>query len=661
MFHVAPLGAAVVIATLAIFSSLVFSGYVYEEPSASTASPYDDLGFSMLPDWSGSVNWLPQTYAAVHGSAFIVFMMFHQHRVTILRRTLLIVSVAIALQETQMLCTTLPSPNLSATFFQRGAWSYDLYVMQYTLANLMVRVFVSRTLWSVVWTTAGGIGCLVLIAAHRYYTVDVICAVVPPVLVFLLYHWYARSEAAIMKRHVMYWLERDVFKIDCAPSSPTVASAPQSPITSPRDKAAIRTPIKSREGTHSFEKAASTSSPAKSRNALSPLDATPTWPLLENLLTWTVNEYQWIPESWDVFRLEREGIYSIYPADYLFAVADGRGPSRATQGARETIRRRGTRLTRELHHSFDNTSILAGEVVVAARAIETIDHDPAILAVAELVERARQLDSTSRRYIPIAVAVACIVCGGTVGLLNLVTIHFADERRPLHIPFPPDVVHDIFPALPAHTADFIIYPMVLSTVLFTLSSSFTWIIFTRIAITYGLSMSLRMVTMIVTSLPDPSPACAERHHADGTTCGDLVYSGHTVGLMMCAFTFRYFTRERVFEVTTWVLTAAGLFCVITSRLHYTKDVVVSLYVITLANHVVRVGLSNHVSLIRSSRIAWLLECGYYCVIAKDWVDPTHSTLSSQPNHVAMVEQQQHEATISVPPSGRTEGSAEHEA
>ncbi|CUG86146.1 membrane-associated protein, putative, partial [Bodo saltans] len=531
MFHVAPLGVAAVIATIAIFSSCIVSGYVYEEPSATTARPYDDLGFNALPDWSAAIHWLPQTYAVLHGCAFIVFMMFHQHRITVLRRTLLIVSASIALQGTQTLCTTLPSPNPTATFFRRGAWSYDLYVIQYTLANLMVRVFISRTLWSVVWTAAGGIGCLLLIAAHRYYTVDIICDIVPPVLVFLLYHWYARSEAAIMKRHVMYWLERDVFKVDCTPSSPTgdhgAASPPLSPVvTSPRADATIETPKKPREEESSVDKTLPPPrlSPSKSRKQLSPLDAPPTWPLFESLLAWTIDEYVWIPQTWDVFRLEREGIYSIYPADCLFAVTDGRGPSSATQGARDTIRQRSFRLSSERRH-YDTASSSGGsfadEVVVAARAIETIDHDPAIVAVAELVDRARRLDPTTRRYLPIAVAVGCIVCGGSVGLLNLVPIHFADERRPLHIPLPPDVIHDTVNALPDRTADFFIYPIAVCTIIFTVASSFTWTIFTRISVMYAMSMSLRMITMTVTALPDPSPVCAERYHPDGTTCGDL--------------------------------------------------------------------------------------------------------------------------------------------
>lgn len=589
MFHVAPLLFAAACALVSILFSLTCSGYVYQQPFGATG-PYEDAGFAFLPDWSSAVTWLPQTFAVLHGLAFTIFTLFHQHRVTILRRALLILSMSALMQESQMLCTSLPCPNPSfAVALRPGGWSYDLYVVQYTVASFMVGFFFSPLLWAALWSGAGCVGALLLIATRRYYTVDVVCNMVPPVLVFLLYHWYARSEVAIMKRNVVYWLERDVFLIDCR----------------------------------------STSSHCEEGPDLIPSRATSPVSWLDGLMRWTLDEHRWIPMHWDKFLLERNGVYSIYPNGCVFAVTDGRGPSDATLHAEDTIQHR-----RQVESTTEQTPPTSshersppptlqpeqmhdGDEEATSRAIAAIHEDPGIQVVNELVERARRMNEKERQWTPQVVAVVFIVAGVSVGLLNLVSIHYADQRRPLHIPLPPDVVHDLIPALPDHAADFFIYPIVLCTFGFTIASRFTWVILYRISIIYGMSMSLRMITMLVTSLPDPSPACAERAHADGTTCGDLIYSGHTVGFLMCAFTFRYFTREKRWGVMTWSLTAGGLFCVIASRLHYTKDVIVSLYVIALANHVARVVLFKRVSLVRSSRWAWILECGYYSVIAQD--------------------------------------------
>ena len=139
----------------------------------------------------------------------------------------------------------------------------------------------------------------------------------------------------------------------------------------------------------------------------------------------------------------------------------------------------------------------------------------------------------------------------------------------------------------------------------------------------GTVFLIRAITVLATQLPDASPVCQAqfgdpqrgaykrlsmleggrifrrawvflRNPTKHVTCGDMVFSGHTSSLMICAMVFRryckgkwmrtkivfrdFFFPEAVFTVVRW-----GVYCyvffgsllIIGTRLHYTLDVLIA--------------------------------------------------------------------------------------
>lgn len=130
---------------------------------------------------------------------------------------------------------------------------------------------------------------------------------------------------------------------------------------------------------------------------------------------------------------------------------------------------------------------------------------------------------------------------------------------------------------------------------------------------------MRACCVAVTSLPDASPQCISQFQSgrgsykslpifpkafyrawkvlirpsQHITCGDMVFSGHTVFLMLCAMVVKtYCVREelntpftRKYSFVLWMVryyvytgTAFGIFAIVGTRLHYTLDVLIAVYI-----------------------------------------------------------------------------------
>lgn len=547
------------------FVSVVFalqcSSFVYAADS-NAGSAYLDAGFSTLPDLSTSAATIIPIVSVLHASSAVILFVSHPFSKVILRRTLLIFSVSCYLEIAQRLCTTWPCPN---RHLGQRQWFYDLQVTQCTTVTCMIAFFFGAPLGLVAFLVQI-LMMLMVIATRTLYSVDTLCGIFPPLLVFLLYHWYCRSSAAITKRRWVSWLEDDaLFMMESDRHTSTTQS---------------------HDGAESF---------------------------VQLTLCKTIR----IPISIGL---------GIYGPSVVFGATDGRGPTYTTEHAMERVEERLSRSGS--NDKYCGTQVEMGEVCSPGTRtfIEADASNEISKALTDkLVRRALQL----KWWKPALVAAATCTFGATIGSLNLLSIQFADARRPIGVPLPSDLIHASIPALPDHTADIFLYPAVLATTIFAWKSKFRWIIFSRTGIVYAGSMLFRMWTMIVTSIPDPSPTCATREHPKGTTCGDLVYSGHTVGFLMCALTFRYFTQERLWASIVWVLTGCGLVCIIASRLHYTRDVFTSLMVITIVNHLARVLLFKRLSFIHHNVVGWTLECGYFWALSRHFVDSVDVTQTSR--------------------------------
>jgi hypothetical protein len=235
----------------------------------------------------------------------------------------------------------------------------------------------------------------------------------------------------------------------------------------------------------------------------------------------------------------------------------------------------------------------------------------------QLSRLAGEESESMRLYWPPAVAVVTAVIAGAVAMLNLVSISAADRQRPLHIPLPRDILFENLPSTPAHTADVLLYTQVVSVFLFTLSSKYRFTILRRTGVMYAFLMGLRCFTVPATFPPDPSPLCVERTHPEGTTCGDLIFSGHTVAFTLSALVVRRYTKPAWIEAAVWAFTACGLAAVITSRLHYSRDVVTALYIVFTVYYVMHVALFERVD--RILKLRWLryFELDFYVLRAED--------------------------------------------
>ncbi|GMR50165.1 hypothetical protein PMAYCL1PPCAC_20360, partial [Pristionchus mayeri] len=140
--------------------------------------------------------------------------------------------------------------------------------------------------------------------------------------------------------------------------------------------------------------------------------------------------------------------------------------------------------------------------------------------------------------------------------------------------------------------------------------SHRWIVLRRLAVIGSLLYFGRCVTMFVTQVPvaDPHWNCTPKlkgksqagflptifdlqslisdlsllSRGKHTLCGDYIYSGHTIVLVVSAlFIGQYSPRRwRVVHVFSWMMTLIGMFLLIMSRGHYTIDVIISYFVCT---------------------------------------------------------------------------------
>lgn len=145
------------------------------------------------------------------------------------------------------------------------------------------------------------------------------------------------------------------------------------------------------------------------------------------------------------------------------------------------------------------------------------------------------------------------------------------------------------------------------------------LILRRFCFIFAIINLMRACCVAVTSLPDASPMCISQFDSERgdyksmpifpkaffrawkvlirpsqhITCGDMIFSGHAVFLMLCVmFARTYCVRSelntpftRRFPCVLWMIryyiytgTAFGIFAIVGTRLHYTLDVLIAIYI-----------------------------------------------------------------------------------
>lgn len=198
--------------------------------------------------------------------------------------------------------------------------------------------------------------------------------------------------------------------------------------------------------------------------------------------------------------------------------------------------------------------------------------------------------------------------------------------------------------------DIVLVSLITATVLFAMCQPTRWIIFRRWFSVHGTLMLFRCLTISCTSLPDAHPQCRDGgvnqspfgdlppHLGGGssvnrvmldpeyfiettfrmlmpgnTTCGDMVFSGHTMLLMLFGLTFHtYHKRTKDFwsvngvKTLVWGWCVIGLLAILATRLHYTIDVLLGMYLsLTVWSSYHRI--ANDVLLGREFSCVWLFD------------------------------------------------------
>ncbi|XP_063073912.1 sphingomyelin synthase-related protein 1-like [Engraulis encrasicolus] len=199
---------------------------------------------------------------------------------------------------------------------------------------------------------------------------------------------------------------------------------------------------------------------------------------------------------------------------------------------------------------------------------------------------------------------AMFVCGVTAFVMVIVHERVPDMRT---YPPLPDIFLDSVPRIPWAFAMAEVCGLTLGImfILVLLLHKHRSILFRRFFSLTGTVFLLRCVTMLITSLSVPGThlQCSEKMYLDTWgkieraltiwfglgmtltgvhTCGDYMFSGHTVVLTMLNFFITEYTPRGWYFVHTvsWVLNLFGIFFILAGHEHYSIDVFVAFYLTT---------------------------------------------------------------------------------
>jgi len=176
------------------------------------------------------------------------------------------------------------------------------------------------------------------------------------------------------------------------------------------------------------------------------------------------------------------------------------------------------------------------------------------------------------------------------------------QRQPLR-----DMGFELFPALSRQMqilSEILFFTLFLSTIVFMVSPFFvrsrahllTSVMVTRFLGVCFFAQILRCITFLVTILPGPNYHCRPqspdynppRAFADFFFrpdafygCGDLVFSSHTIFVLLCTLTYTKFADCVWTKRSMWLLVVIFGILVVSARKHYSVDIIVAWYTVPL--------------------------------------------------------------------------------
>jgi hypothetical protein len=164
----------------------------------------------------------------------------------------------------------------------------------------------------------------------------------------------------------------------------------------------------------------------------------------------------------------------------------------------------------------------------------------------------------------------------------------------------PDLAFDVLAPYPdlSWLPNTLIYLLLLATLIRCLLSRQGLTIIRRVLFVHAITMLMRSLTLVATSYPDPSLPCVDYMppsdvnpfwantlgNADLITCGDLMFSGHTLIYVVLALAWQKYFYV-IEKVIFWMFTLVAITTLLVARLHYLNDIIVAMYVVVCVWHV----------------------------------------------------------------------------
>ncbi|KAK3099989.1 hypothetical protein FSP39_013111 [Pinctada imbricata] len=231
--------------------------------------------------------------------------------------------------------------------------------------------------------------------------------------------------------------------------------------------------------------------------------------------------------------------------------------------------------------------------------------------------------TTSLAYILFSHLLTCFV---------VVNVNDRMPDRKLYPPLP-DVLLDNLTYIPwgASVAEICLVTLGIMWLFLCFFHKHRFIVMTRMFALMGTMYLLRCVTIFVTSIPCPNVNKECDIYPNATvwnrmyrallifsrmgiaimgnrTCGDYVFSGHTIMMTMCNLFINEYTPRtmKVLHMISWSLNVLGMYFILASRGHYSIDVIIA-FVISLQ-------LFNNYHTIADNRITSVRErrCWFLC-------------------------------------------------
>ena len=176
---------------------------------------------------------------------------------------------------------------------------------------------------------------------------------------------------------------------------------------------------------------------------------------------------------------------------------------------------------------------------------------------------------------------------------------WTDEMNPGYDKILPDVGFMTLPILENEwISDVYIHALLIAAFIRVSFTKYTETAFRRFFWISGFLYIFRSFTISFTILPTPYAGCTLQKHENPllvalkvisgqhSTCGDVMYSGHTMVLTSSALLWQLFTDDPVIvKILVWILSFIGMLIIVATRFHYSDDVIIA-FLLTLTLYVI---------------------------------------------------------------------------